>query len=551
MEISEIIRINKKFVNIRILIRVIFMRFSSQQRNNFIITTLIVLGIFVVANILSYRFFHRFDLTSEKEFSVSESTKKILKGLDDIITVRAYFSRELPAELLLLRQEVNDVFDEYRNYSRGKLKFEFIDPATSDEKKQEALGLGIPQIQFNVREKDKFEMRNGFLGVVIMYEDRKEAIPVIQNTGNLEYELTSSIKKVLNKETNKIGFATGNGELDRYQEMKYISQDLEKQYRVEEIDLTKGDLIANDIKTLVIAAPTTKFSERQLFIIDQYLMNGGNLLLALDSVNLNEGLTVEENNTDLDLLLGNYGLNFKKDLVLDISNETVNFSQGFMTFFVNYPFWPKVVGSGLNRENVITSKLEALVFPWAASLEIAASMPQDNQLMELAKTTDKSWEVVAPYVLNPQQDFIPTGEVKSRIIAVLARGKFESYFKSKQIPVKLAGESSVSNVESKLDSTDKGQIVLITDGDFMTDGFLQRFPDNGVFFENIIDYVSLGEDLIGIRSRGVSDRGIGEISEDKKNTIKYGNIFGVTGLVILIGIFRYYSRRRKGFADEL
>ena len=521
----------------------------KQQRKNVVIATIIIFGILVVVNILSYQFFHRFDLTEEREFSISDSTKSVLKELDDIVTIRAYFSQELPAGMMVLRQEVKDIFDEYKNYSGGKLKVEFIDPE-DDAKKQEALTAGIPQIQFNIRERDKFEMRNGFMGVAIMYEDKKEVIPVVQSAQNLEYDLTSSIKKVTSSEVAKIGFSTGHGEWDRYNDMRFVNQDLEKQYTIEEIDFAGGQAKLDGIKTLVIAGPKQKFSERDLYEIDQYLMGGGNLFIALDSIELGEGLTSIDNETDLELLLSKYGLEFKNHLVLDVVNETVNFSQGFVTFFMNYPFWPKVVGEGLNQENVITSKLEALVFPWATTIEASFS-ENESEVIELAKTTARSWVAEAPYTLNPQQDFAPSGEQGSRVLAVMKSGKFDSYFVNKQIPASEIGESKIDELDKKIDSTETGRIVLVGDGDFMTDGFLQRFPDNGIFFENVIDYLSLGEELIGIRSRGVSDRSLEEIAENKKDSIKYGNIFGVTAVVILFGVGRFYSRRKRRFVDDL
>lgn len=519
------------------------MRLFTQQKKNIIITTLILLGIIAISNIIASGFFYRFDLTQEKEFSVSSATKKIVKNLDDIVTIRAYFSQELPTELLLLRREVEDVFGEYKNYSRGKIKVEFIDPDKDEEKKQEALNMGIPQIQFNIRTKDKFELRNGFMGAAIMYEDRKEIMPLIQSARNLEYELTAAIKKVTSKEVIKIGFLTGHGEKDLYNEMKFVGQDLERQYKLEEVNIGNGDLINNEIKTLVIAGPTEEFKERDLFVIDQFLMKGGNLLIALDSIKLNEGLTTEENKTGLEKILKKYGLEYKNHLILDAANEAVSFSQGLVSFFMNYPFWPKIAGEGLNRDNVITNKLEAVVFPWAASIEATAG--EGNQLVELAKTTEKSWIAEPPYQINPQQSFAPTSEQKARAVAVMLSGKFESYFKDKAIPVKLTSEVKANEVEAKLNSADGGKIFLAGDGDFMADDFARRFPDNAVFLENIIDYLSLGEDLIGIRSRGASERGIKEVSESTKDLIKYGNIFGITALVILFGAVRFWSRRRR------
>ncbi|MBU4331995.1 GldG family protein [Patescibacteria group bacterium] len=528
------------------------MKFSTQQRTNVIIATLIFMGILIVVNILSYQLFHRFDLTGENEFSISKSTKRILKDLDDIVTMKAYFSEELPAELMLLRQEVSDTFDEYKNYSGGKLKVEYVDPAEDTELEQEVQMIGIPQLQFNIRSKDKFELRNGYLGLAIMYEDRKEIIPVIQSTRNLEYDLTSAIKKVIRSEEIKIGILTGRGIWDLQQEMTVVGQSLGKQYEVEEVSITSGELIAPEITTLIIPSPKEEFTDRELYVIDQFLMNGGNLFVALDNVVVDNNLQTKPVSTGLEKLLKHYGLGLEQSLVLDVSAEMVSFSSGFVQFFSPYPYWPKITPAGFNSESVITSKLEALVLPWAGNIKIDSGKLGNEQVIILAQTTNRSWKADYPPNLNPQQDFSPPSEGQPYPVAVLVSGKLESFYKGKEIPQKEMSEAAVEAVSEELKgSTDNARIVLVADGDFMHDNFIRRFPDDGVFFENVVDYLSLGEDLIGIRSRGVTDRTLQEISSSKRNAIKYGNIFGVTCIVVLFGMVRFWSRRKKRFADEL
>lgn len=523
------------------------MRFSTQQRNNVIISSLIVLGILIVFNILSYQIFHRFDLTQEKVFSISDSTRNLLKGLDDIVTIKAYFSRELPAELLILRQEIKDTLDEYKNYSGGKLKIQFIDPGANEVLVREVQGLGIPQVQFNIRSQDKYEVRNGYFGLAIMYGDKKEAIPLIQSTRNLEYDLTAGIKKVSSSEAVSIGFLSGHGEWGIDDDLALVKNDLQKQYQAKNVDISGDELISDDIKTLVIAGPKEKFSDKELYIIDQFLMRGGNLFVALDNITVSNTLSPTNVETGLEKLLEYQGLKLSKNLILDSgSNEMVSFSSGFAQYFTSYPFWPKVVKQGFNQESIISNKLEALVLPWVSMVEILPGKAGDNKVTELVKTSGRSWTMTPPFDLNPQQQFAPIGEAGPQLAAAGVAGKFKSYFKGRLADFDFGGLKN-----SFIESTDKANIVLVGDGDFMQDKFVGRFEDNGVFFENVVDYLSLGEELIEIRSRGVSDRSLKELSNSSKVAIKFLNILGVTALVILFGVFRFYSRRRKRFADEL
>jgi len=172
---------------------------SFQYGTSSIIIVLIVLGIIVVINVMSMRHFVRADLTENKDFTVSDATKKVLSELDDIITIDAYFSKEVPPYVTNIKSQVNDIFDEYSAYSGGNVSVELVSmPRAGDdpELEQKARFLGIPPVQVNILEKDKTEVVTIYFGIVIGYEDRNEIIPVIQNVRTLEYDLTSAIIKV-------------------------------------------------------------------------------------------------------------------------------------------------------------------------------------------------------------------------------------------------------------------------------------------------------------------------------------------------------------------
>ncbi|NQU77873.1 GldG family protein [Candidatus Falkowbacteria bacterium] len=536
------------------------MNFSSRQRNNVIISTAILAGIIIVVNIISNGVFNRVDLTSEKVFTITDSTRNVLKNLDDTVTIKAYFSRELPAELLVLQQEIKDTLDEYKNYSGGKLKVKFIDPADDEELVKEVQGLGIPQVQFNIRAKDKLEVRNGYFGLAIMYLDKREVIPLVQNTATLEYDLTAGIKKVSATEVAKIGFLAGHGEWEIDDEMIVVKQDLQKQYEVTRVDLSQGHPVAPDIATLVIASPKEKISDKELFLIDQFLMRGGNLFVALDTVGIKGDLTPNDLDAGLGEMLESYGLKYNRNLVLDVSsNEMVSFSSGFAQFFTSYPYWPKIMEDGFDAESVITSELEALVLPWVGTVEVLSSKIANAEIIELAKTTGRSWVVTGPYNLDPQQQFSASGITGPQVVGVAVSGGFESYFVDKLPLDELGASASLRETEGLTpeqvsgfnERVERANIVFVGDGDFMQDGFISRFPDNRVFFENVIDYLSLGEELIAIRSRGVSDRSLKEMSDGTKGAVKYLNILGVTVLVVIYGVLRFWRRKKKRFEDEL
>lgn len=494
------------------------------------INALILAGILIVLNFLSYQIFFALDLTQNKEYSISNVSKTALGKLDDLVNIKAYFSADLPSQYVNLPQAVKDTLDEYRKYSKGKVRYEFIDPKDNQELAQELQIKGVPQLQFNVLEKDKYQVVNGYLGMTISYGDKTEVIPVIQDTGNLEYEITSKIKKVTAKVTPVVGFVTSNGTLDTEKEIGQAYKSLGALYEVETVDLETAKAVPERIKTLIIAGAKEEFSREELEAIDKFLMKGGSLLVLADGVSVNNSLQASVNQSRLDGLLVNYGIKLNQDLVLDNSAGVASFNQGFVIFNINYPFWPKVLKAGLDKDNATVSRLESLILPWVSSIEIdKGKIDPSDKISYLVKSSDKSWTQAEPFNLNPQQNF-SSAKTAQYNLAVAVSGKFKSAYGS--------------------GSTDSGRIVVVGDSDFLRDNMLGG-GDHLVFFNNLVDSLTLDEDLIGIRSKVMASRPIKELEPGRKALMRYLNVFGLTALVITFGLWRHYARRRSRLVDEI
>ncbi len=495
------------------------------------ISVLFIVGILILLNFFSYKIFHRFDLTQNKDYSISPVTKEILHNLDDIVIIKAYFSKNLPSQFVSLRQDVGDILDEYINYSNGKIKVEFIDPADDKETKRDLYLKGIPELQFNVFEKDKTQVVRGYMGILIQYGDRTEAIPVVKNTKNLEYDITIAIKKVVNNENIAIGILGDKESINLSKAAQNTYNNLNKIYDVSTIDLENVKEIPSNLNTLIIAGPKEEFSEDDLKKIDDFFMNGKSLLVLLDGVINEKGLVAKINKTNLDKLLESYGVKLNQNLVLDVISGKAPFSQGFIPFFIEYPFWPKVISSGFDRNNPIVSQLESVIFPWVSSIDILSDkIAKDNYISYLAKSSEKSWVQSDNFNLNPQQRFI-SGKQGQRTLAILIKGKFKSYYSDKE--------------------TDSARLAVVGDSDFVKEGIIGEPNDNSIFFQNLVDGLSMDASLISIRSKGITDRPIKELSYTQKMLIRYLNIFGLTIIVILFGLLRYYLRRKSKFVDEL
>ena len=521
---------------------------------------LVVFGIVALINFLSSRRFIRADLTADKRYTISQSTKKVLKRLDDIVTIDAYFSRQ-PARIAQLRQSVRDMLEEYRAFSKN-LQINFIDPATGDEaQKQQLRFIGIPEMQINVIEKDKAEIANVYMGIAILYADKKEVLPVVQTTANLEYDLTSAILKVTSKEIKTIGFLTGHDELDVFgQAFGPLRQELSKQYDVRKVPIEADKAIDADVATLVVAGPKKELTEREKYEIDQFIMRGGRALFLVDPVVIQyEGLNVSSLTTGLNDLLEHYGVKLNDNLVLDVSMDQLTYSQGFMTVTTGYAYFIKVLkqyqyrtgetSDGLSKDSIITNQLESLTFPWAGSLELIPNVDAPVEAIALAKTSRGGWTAQSPYNISPtNRQFQPPASVQqAHTVAISLSGVFKSFYAGKAIPPAKSSESdevvtAKPTEEERTTKTDSEttQIVVVGNSQFLQQGR----PDGQLFFLNTVDWLTLGEELINIRSHGVTNRPLKEVSESEKFFLKFISIAGVPILVVAFGLVRFFLRRR-------
>lgn len=508
-----------------------FLNKFKYARDSYIITILIV-AIAVMVNYIALNHFVRIDLTKNKIYAVSSSSKTIMRNLNDIVNVKVYFSDKLPPNLFAVRQYVGDSLDELSSYSKGNLSVQFLKPSDPEVQK-EALKLGIPQIQMNIVEKDKLEVKKGFLGIAVNYGDRTEVLPVVQNIINIEYDLVSAIKKVTDSRTRVVGFASGHKEpqLTRPTTIEQsgvssffaLGSALSKNYQVASVDLKKEDALKN-IDTLLIAGPKEDFADDEKKAIDEYLINGGNLVVFFDPINISDDLNATTSTIGLEKLFKHYGFEIENKFALDTSNEKTTFNQGYINFIISYPFWIKGINKNFDKANPIVSNLKSFVMPWASPIKITKNKNIKSTI--LAETTSNAWVQEEPFSLNPNT--IKKSEKGNKYpLAVLLEGKFTSFFDQK--------------VAKK-----EGKILAIGNSRFATDRFVSQFSQNLIFAQNIIDFLTLDDSLISIRSKAAFDLPLKDIDAQSRNIAKLIGIFLMPVLVVAFGIVRFvYKKRRK------
>ncbi|HTK81290.1 MAG TPA: Gldg family protein [Bacteroidota bacterium] len=514
------------------------------NQRTMLLRLLLVVAAIVLLNLLAVRFFSRLDLTHGKMYTLSPVSKGLMENLDDKFTVKAYFTSDLPAPYNNNRRYLQDQLDDYRAYSHGNFRYEFVDPSKKEDLKQEAQKYGIPPVQVQVVKEDKLQIQEAYMGLVMLYGDKQERLPVVRPESNLEYEISSAVKKMTAKELKKIGFLTGQGEPALTQFGK-VQEILTKQYQVTTVDLTGGKPVPQDIAVLMIVAPDKPFRSWEKFLIDQYIMKGGRVAFLLNKVaaslqnQMGRPLTL-----DLDDMLEAYGVRVNADLVRDASCAMVTMQQPFGSMMIQtaVPFYylPKAID--FDKSSPVVKDLSGVVFYFASSIDTSLSRSKGLTTQVLVQSTKHSGRQENYFYFDPRMQATPEQFKESGIpLAATVEGVFVSAFANKPVGVD-------SSVRAAIDTTNKqvsgkvSKIAVIGDGDFPQDQLSGGNRDNFLLASNIVDYLADDIGLASIRSRDSDVKPLDEVSENTRAWVKGINLAAPPLLVLLVGMVRWRWR---------
>ncbi|HCK12015.1 MAG: hypothetical protein CME21_06005 [Gemmatimonadetes bacterium] len=462
-------------------------------------------------NVVGRSWFFRIDLTDSQIYSLSPSSKSVLGKVDDLLTAKVYFSDNLPGQYGNNKRFLQDILEEYAAYSDGNLRFEFYQPGDDQKLAEEAMKYGIQPVQLQVVENDKLEIKRVHMGVVFLYEDQREVIPVVQTTTGLEYEITSKIKKMVDEQKQAIGLAEFEGQSLTTEN---IRAQLSESYRVQQVRVKDG--IARDVNLLYVSGVTDSISEDEMKNLREYVDRGGNLFLAQSKIDASlqsqRGTPIVSN---LFEILDIYGVSLQDNLVLDevCNNITVTQQRGFFRIntAVAYPFFPLIRSFG---DHAMVEGLEQvhLLFPSEITWD---STDSTTTVQPLLQTSDRSGIAAGFYNLNPIENaMFETLTDASRVVGVYATSKI--------------GASTVTS-----------QLVLVPDSQFLLDEAGGRMPENVVFVMNASDVLIGDRDLVSLRSREITSRPLTPVNDAGRATWKTINILLPALLVILYGLVQW------------
>lgn len=518
---------------------------NMKAKQNPWIRVILIAAIILLANLVAYRIFARLDLTSNRVYTLAKASKNVVAILDQKMVIKAYFTPNLPPPYNQNAKYLRDLLEDYRAYSKGNFDFQFVDPGSEEKLEKEANSFQIPPVQVDVVQNDRMEARKVYMGLVILYGDKRETLPVIQSTTNLEYDLTVAMRKLTLAKLPTIAFVSDGGTSPLYQEMRRVQGFMEKTYSVRNLSLSQA--VPDDIEMLFIIRPTQNFGTDKLVHLDRFLMNGGKLFIAAGRTiaDLQNG---RANSVDSDLFqwMSMVGIPIENNLVGDsrCGYITVTQQQGMFTFQnqINYPFFPTIID--LNKNLPIVKDLQQLDFFFASSIDTTLASSKGIKVLPIARTSDKSMRQSGRLDINPlsrwnKQDFTE----KPIVVAAVFQGEFPSAYANLSNLTDSIG-NAISLEYPKISK--ETRLIVVGEGNFITDAFGPQ-PNNRAFFLNGVDWLTQDESLLEIRTREATTRPLKEIPEaGTKTLIKYGLMFTPFILLVLFGLWRWQdSKRRK------
>ena len=313
-----------------------------KNKNSFTLYIAVLLGILLLLNLIGRNWYKRFDLTDNKMYSLSKSSENVLNKIDDLLTMKVYFSDDLPGELSNTQRFLQDLLEEYEAKS-DNIRFFFTNPESNEELEEEARKDGIQPVQMQVVEDDKLEIKRVYLGMVMLYEDKKETIPVIQTATGLEYLITTKIKTLVNKDKKTIGIA--NLSKDSETKTENLSNQLRQHHSIRNIDLSNDGFTVDNVDVLLISGATDTVDSISISNLAKFLDSGKGVFFAQGGVStdmqIQQATPINSNIFDF---LKSYGFTVNQNLVLDESCGRVQVQQqmGFIRMNVpmEYPFCP-------------------------------------------------------------------------------------------------------------------------------------------------------------------------------------------------------------------
>lgn len=563
------------------------MPITSRNRNIFELL-IFTIAIFLLGYISNFVFF-RFDLTSEKRYTLSPISKDVLSELDDLVYIKVYLHGDLPLGFKRMRREIKETLDEFRVYGGKMFHYEFINPSSSTSKEvrdaqlRQLYDLGLEPTNVQERNpKGGTTQRIIFPGAIVNYKGRESVVNLLKNNPaltadeninqsiqGLEHLIISTILKLKPDSLPKLAFIHGHGQFDEF-ETGDIVQEIANQFEVHRVFLGGEVGGLNPYSVVLMAGPREMVSESDKLVIDQYIMGGGKVLWFIDAVNvsidsLSKGATTlaYPNQHNLDDMLFKYGVRINPSLIQDMQSAVIPVNialEGQDSRFAPAPwvYYPLINSPD---DHPITSNLNLIKYQFVSPIDTVGLNPEVEKHI-LLRTSVYSRILNAPLFINLRQiersplereydqSFLPVAVVLEGVFssAFLNRplsslnNKKPFNFKERSVPTRMIVVSDADIIRNEVSRRGDGAYISPLGYDRYTN---QTFG-NKELIVNMINYLNDDMGLINLRTREFKLRLL-----DRKaileNRIKWQiiNLTLPSAILLIIGAIWLIVRRKR------
>jgi gliding-associated putative ABC transporter substrate-binding component GldG len=515
---------------------------TTQKKSNLkaVFFTLVVL---IILNIVGNQFFHRFDLTQDKRYTLSQTSLNIIKEVKDPLIVDVFLKGQFPGEFKKLQTETQQILEEFKAYNKN-ITFQFVNPLENEDERdtimQSFVERGLTPINVTVDDKGKQTQEVVFPWAIATYNGRSVKVPLLKNlmgastaekvvssVQHLEYAFANAFNTISKPKQKKVAVIKGNGELRDIHMADFIKQVRENYYigtfTLDSVAKKPNESLAylKKYDLAIIAKPTEKFSDEEKLVLDQYVMSGGKTLWLVDEVNIEMDSLYNDSGATLafpfDLNLNDmffkYGVRVNPDLVKDVMATPIALAtgeQGSATQYTQYPWFysPLIYPAS---KNPIVSNVDAMKFEYANAIDTLKNGIKKTVLLQSSPYSKRVGTPVAVELSmvndRPEQtEFKGQGNIP---LAVLLEGKFHSMYENRVLPFT---EKSFQPVGAM------NKMIVVSDGDIVKnqldknfqplelgyDKWTNKLYGNKEFLTNCVNYLLDDNGLINIRSKEVN-----------------------------------------------
>jgi ABC-2 type transport system permease protein len=563
-------------------------KITSSNKRKDLTAALLLLAIIIFVNFAASFYFKRFDLTSEKRYTLAESTKKLLSELNDEVYLKVYLNGDFNPGFSRLRAESKEILDEFRAASNEQLQYEFITPGegiTNEEKQnieRQLYDKGLIPEEITLRGKDKTTQTLIWPGAILSYKGKESVWQIFtrQTPGidmetsinnsveELEYSLTNAIRKLQRTKKAEVTFIQGHSELDTIAQFSFMKA-LSEYYTVNQTIITPGKELSalKGSDAIIISKPDSAFTDREIYTIDQYIMKGGKVLWLIDPLltntdSLRRGFTLGiTRSLNLDEMLFKYGVRLNPIMVQDIQCSYLKINTGFQKGQPKFELLPWVYSPLVlpDINHPIVKNLDLIKFDFLSTLDTIASAKGIKKTI-LLKTSKYTKTQPSPARISLAMTKMKLKESQFinsyQPIACLLEGKFTSFVENR-LPAALLNDTNFKHIDHGKET----KMIVVADGDLARNDYQrstgQVYPlgfdrntqqtfANKTFLVNCVNYLLDDEGMLQLRSREVKLRLLDKKKISQQRT-KWQFINMALPLIVLFifSFLQFYLRKRK------